>query len=92
MAEALEEVPIVALDPRGEGIADNGMVVPGALPGEQARVRLSGKRAELLEILSASPGRADGCGILKEMSRVAGRADGTAVRGHVQGSHQRQRN
>ena len=39
----------------------------------------------------ASPGRADGCGILKEMSRVAKRADRTAIRGHVQGSHQRQR-
>jgi Cd(II)/Pb(II)-responsive transcriptional regulator len=39
----------------------------------------------------ASPGRAEGCGILKEMSRVAKRAQRNVVRGHVQGSHQRQR-
>ena len=79
MTEAPEEVPIVALDPRGEGIADNGMVVPGALPGEQARVRLSGKRAELLEILSASPGRAE------PICRWFGRCGGCAAQHMSQG-------
>lgn len=39
----------------------------------------------------ASPGQAVRCGILKEMSRIAGRAEKTTVSGHVPGSHQRHR-
>ncbi len=55
MAEALA---IVALDAHGRGVAEGGASVPGALPGETARVQLAGKRAELVELVSASPERA----------------------------------
>jgi Cd(II)/Pb(II)-responsive transcriptional regulator len=40
----------------------------------------------------ASPGQAERCGILKEMSRVAKRSDKSANSGHVPGSHQRHKN
>jgi 23S rRNA (uracil1939-C5)-methyltransferase len=59
MLEALEELAIVGLDAHGHGLAANGAIVPGALPGERARVRLTGKRVELVETLSAAPGRAE---------------------------------
>ena len=59
MVEALEELAIVGLDAHGQGVAANGAVVPGALPGERARVRLTGRRAELIETLSAAPERAE---------------------------------
>ena len=58
MAEPLEAVSIVALDPHGHGLTANGAIVPGALPGERARVKLEGKRAELVETLDPSPERA----------------------------------
>jgi 23S rRNA (uracil1939-C5)-methyltransferase len=59
MAEALEELAIVALDSRGDGVAADGASVPGVLPGERARILSTGKRAELVERLSASPERAE---------------------------------
>jgi Cd(II)/Pb(II)-responsive transcriptional regulator len=37
----------------------------------------------------ASPGQSGGCGILKEMSRVAKRGGKNLAAGHVQGSHRR---
>jgi 23S rRNA (uracil1939-C5)-methyltransferase len=58
VAEPLEEVSIVALDAHGHGLTANGAIVPGALPGERARVKLEGKRAELVETLDPSPARA----------------------------------
>ena len=58
MAEPLEEVSIVALDAHGHGIAANGALVPGALPGERTLVKFEGKGAELLETLNPSPERA----------------------------------
>jgi 23S rRNA (uracil1939-C5)-methyltransferase len=58
MAEPLQEVSIVALDAHGHGLTANGAIVPGALPGERARVKLEGKRAELVETLDPSPARA----------------------------------
>jgi 23S rRNA (uracil1939-C5)-methyltransferase len=58
MTEPLEEVSIVALDAHGHGLTANGAIVPGALPGERALVRLDGKRAELVETLTVSPERA----------------------------------
>jgi 23S rRNA (uracil1939-C5)-methyltransferase len=58
MVEALEELAIVALNAHGHGLAANGAIVPGALPGERARVRVTSKRAELVETLSAAPERA----------------------------------
>jgi 23S rRNA (uracil1939-C5)-methyltransferase len=59
MADPVEELSIVALDAHGEGVAANGAIVPGALPGERAFARLAGKRAELVEISRAAPERAD---------------------------------
>src|SRR6202021_3720488 len=57
MVEPLEAVSIVALDAHGHGLTANGAIVPGALPGERARVKLEGKRAELIETLDPSPER-----------------------------------
>jgi 23S rRNA (uracil1939-C5)-methyltransferase len=57
MIESLAEVSIVALDAHGHGVAANGAIVPGALPGERALVRLEGKRAELVETLDPAPER-----------------------------------
>jgi 23S rRNA (uracil1939-C5)-methyltransferase len=58
MSDPAEMLEIVGLDARGEGVAESGVAVPGALPGERARVRAAGKRAELVEILRESPDRA----------------------------------
>lgn len=58
MTEPLEQVSVVALDAHGHGVAANGAIIPGALPGERALVKLEGKRAELLETLDPSPERA----------------------------------
>jgi 23S rRNA (uracil1939-C5)-methyltransferase len=58
MAEPLQEVSIIALDAHGHGLTANGAIVPGALPGERTRVKLEGKRAELVETLDPSPERA----------------------------------
>jgi 23S rRNA (uracil1939-C5)-methyltransferase len=52
-----EPVSIVALDAHGHGLTANGAIVPGALPGERALVKLEGKRAELIETLDPSPER-----------------------------------
>jgi 23S rRNA (uracil1939-C5)-methyltransferase len=59
MLKPLEEVSIVALDAHGQGVAANGAIVPLCLPGERALVKPEGKRADLVEILSASPERAE---------------------------------
>ena len=58
MSEALEEVAIVRLDARGDGVTASGAAVLGALPGERVRIDARDKRVELVEILSASPERA----------------------------------
>jgi len=58
MAETVEVLSIVALDASGDGVAESGAIVPGALPGEQARVRLAGRQAEPIEVLSPSSKRA----------------------------------
>src|SRR5271165_2587927 len=50
---------IVALDAHGRGVAGSGVTVPGAQPGERARVRFEGRRVELVEILEPSPERAE---------------------------------
>jgi 23S rRNA (uracil1939-C5)-methyltransferase len=59
MTEPLEQVSVVALDAHGRGVAVNGAIIAGALPGERALVKLEGKRAELLETLDPSPERAE---------------------------------
>jgi 23S rRNA (uracil1939-C5)-methyltransferase len=58
MAEPLQEVSIIALDGHGHGLTADGAIIPGALPGEVVRVKLEGKRAELIETLDPSPERA----------------------------------
>jgi len=58
MVEPLAEVSIVALDAQGNGVAADGTIVPLALPGERALIKLEGKRAELIETLDAAPERA----------------------------------
>jgi 23S rRNA (uracil1939-C5)-methyltransferase len=73
MPEALEELSIAALDAHGRGVAANGAIVPGALPGERVRVTLAGKRAEVVETLSAAPERAE------PMCRWFGRCGGCAA-------------
>jgi 23S rRNA (uracil1939-C5)-methyltransferase len=59
MAEPLEQVSVVAVDAHGHGLTASGAIIPGALPGERALIKLEGKRAELLETLDASPDRAE---------------------------------
>ncbi len=59
MAEPLEEVSIVALDAHGQGVAANGAIVPGALPGERTLIRLDGGRADVVETLNPAPERAE---------------------------------
>jgi 23S rRNA (uracil1939-C5)-methyltransferase len=57
MLKPIEEVSIIALDAHGHGLAADGATVPGALPGERARVRPEGKSAALVETLDPSPER-----------------------------------
>jgi 23S rRNA (uracil1939-C5)-methyltransferase len=59
MTEPLEQISIVALDAHGHGLTANGAIIPGALPGERALIKLEGKRADLIETLDASPDRAE---------------------------------
>jgi 23S rRNA (uracil1939-C5)-methyltransferase len=56
--EKIVELEVVGLDSRGDGVAESGEAVPGALPGERVRVRIADERAEGVEILRASPERA----------------------------------
>ena len=59
MDDATRTLTILALNERGEGVADDAAIVPGALPGERAIVTMEGaKRARLREILVPSPERA----------------------------------
>jgi 23S rRNA (uracil1939-C5)-methyltransferase len=58
MVDTIETFAIAALDSRGDGLTEGGVAVPFTLPGERARARTEGKRAELLEVLSESPDRA----------------------------------
>jgi 23S rRNA (uracil1939-C5)-methyltransferase len=50
------ELTIAAVGAQGDGIAGK-LFAPLALPGERVRARLDGDRAEVLEILQASPER-----------------------------------
>ena len=59
MAEGSHELAIVALDAHGNGVADNGATVAGALPGERVRAMRDGQRGELIEILTRSPDRTE---------------------------------
>ncbi len=57
VTEEPEILSIVTLDGRGDGVADNGACVPGALPGEEARVRIAGRRIDLVKLVKPSPER-----------------------------------
>lgn len=52
-----ETVTIRDLGARGDGIAEDGTLVPYALPGERVAIRREGRRAELLGIEQASADR-----------------------------------
>jgi 23S rRNA (uracil1939-C5)-methyltransferase len=58
MTEPVETLDIVGLDSRGAGVTESGATVPGALPGECARVRVGEERTELVEITRARADRA----------------------------------
>ena len=57
MAETIDEAAIIGLDARGDGVTESGAAVASVLPGERVRIRADDKRAELVEIVSASPDR-----------------------------------
>jgi 23S rRNA (uracil1939-C5)-methyltransferase len=57
MDDLTREMTILALSERGDGLAEDGTIVPGALPGERAIVEMDGKRARLREIRLPSPER-----------------------------------
>ena len=59
MTDALVDLTIVALDSRGDGVAEDGATVPFALPGERVRALRAGRRAELIDVLSPSSERAE---------------------------------
>ncbi|MBP1180597.1 class I SAM-dependent RNA methyltransferase [Methylobacterium sp. PvR107] len=54
-----ETVTIRDLGARGDGIAEDGVLVPYTLPGERATIRREGRRAELLGIAQASADRVE---------------------------------
>ena len=54
-----ESVEIIRLGARGDGIAQDGTIVPYTLPGERAVIRREGSRAELEAIERASPERVE---------------------------------
>ncbi|MEM6905333.1 MAG: hypothetical protein AAF568_05525, partial [Pseudomonadota bacterium] len=56
MAQA---VTIASLGAQGDGISEDGIYVPFALPGEQARIDRLGDRGRLLELIGTSPARTD---------------------------------
>lgn len=59
-AEPVErELTITAIGARGDGLTDgqSRLFAPFTLPGERVRARVTGERAELLEVLSASTER-----------------------------------
>ena len=59
MDDATRTLTITALNERGDGVADDGTIAPGALPGERAIVEMeAAKRARLREIRVPSPERA----------------------------------
>ena len=53
-----------------------------------AQLKRLERQLKELRSLCASPGQADRCGILKEMSRIAKHTDKPELVGHISGSHQ----
>ncbi|GJE51365.1 23S rRNA (uracil(1939)-C(5))-methyltransferase RlmD [Methylobacterium tardum] len=54
-----ETVTIRDLGARGDGVAEDGVLVPYTLPGERATIRREGRRAELLGLEQASADRVE---------------------------------
>ncbi|MGC5779047.1 class I SAM-dependent RNA methyltransferase [Methylobacterium sp. NFXW15] len=54
-----ESVEIIRLGAKGDGIADDGTIVPYTLPGERAEIRREGQRAECLAIERTAPDRVE---------------------------------
>ena len=54
---ALSELEIERIGAQGDGIADGRLFVPLTLPGERVSARVEGDRAEVVELLRASPDR-----------------------------------
>lgn len=52
-----ETLTIVRLGARGDGLAEDGLPVPGALPGERVRVRRAGRIGALEAVEAAAPER-----------------------------------
>ena len=52
-----DDISITAVGAQGDGLAPGPLFVPLTLGGERVRVRREGQRAELLEVLEASPDR-----------------------------------
>ena len=59
MDDSAETVTIRDLGARGDGIAEDGTLVPYTLPGERVAIRPEGRRAELLGIAQASAERVE---------------------------------
>jgi 23S rRNA (uracil1939-C5)-methyltransferase len=63
MDDSTRELTFLGLNERGEGVSADGVVAPGVLPGERARVAIEGRRARLIEIRDPSAARvAPPCG------------------------------
>ncbi|MBX3510487.1 MAG: class I SAM-dependent RNA methyltransferase [Hyphomonadaceae bacterium] len=57
-APEVRDLDIVSVGARGDGLAEPGPIyAPYTLPGERIRAKIVGDRAEMLEILAASPER-----------------------------------
>lgn len=53
----IETVTIRDLGARGDGIAEDGILVPYTLPGERAEIRREARRGDLIAVTQASPDR-----------------------------------
>ena len=57
LGSVVREIGIERIGAQGDGVAAGPLFAPLTLPGERVSVRTSGDRAELVEILQASPDR-----------------------------------
>lgn len=59
MSDPIETLTIARLGARGDGLAPDGLAVPGALPGERVQVRREGRHGALVAVEAPSPERID---------------------------------
>ncbi|WP_232631890.1 class I SAM-dependent RNA methyltransferase [Methylobacterium sp. Leaf118] len=57
MSDLIETLTIARLGARGDGLTEDGLAVPGALPGERVQVRHEGRHGALLSVETPSPER-----------------------------------